>query len=59
MKLRLILLIAMLGLLITKPGLAQEGAQLPILMPMGGNYSEIYAGFSETVAARAKENKCK
>ena len=57
MKLRLILLIAMLGLLITKPGLAQEGAQLPILMPMGGNYSEIYAGFSETVAARAKENK--
>jgi hypothetical protein len=56
MKLRLILLIAMLGLLITKPGFAQEDAQLLMLMP-GSNYTEIYAGFSETAVARAKENK--
>jgi cyanophycinase len=58
MKIKLSFLFITLSIIVASPVRAQE-PPTKLLMPIGGGYSDIYAGFSETVVTRAIKNTVK
>ncbi len=58
MKLRLILLL-LVSSVIFYSNVSAQRQQPKLLIPIGGGYSDTYAGFSETVVARAANNLVK